>query len=416
MASITPLSVTPTTRPHRVVIIGAGYAGTVAANRILREAGRPSGGNPAATVTVVNPLPDFVERIRLHEVIAGSRPTATRPLSDLLDPRASIVTGTAVQIDADARVVHIETGQTTGPLAYDTLVYAVGSQARLTVPGAIEHALPTATAEDADRARERVASLPAGAPVVVVGGGLTGIEMASELAESRPDLVVTLLSGQEIGPGLGTGGRNRILRALDRFGVTVEPGQRVVAVQPDQLELADGRTIPFAACLWCASFGVPDLARRSGLATDGMGRLRVDETLASIDRPEIIGTGDAVAPPAEVGGHLRMSCASAMPLGGHAGDTVVARIRGDGPTPISIGYAGQCISLGRRDGVLQLVHRDDSPRGLSYGGRAGGWTKERICRYTIQVVRGERRRRNRFVPGPRRPETAARIETVEAPR
>ncbi|HEV2529693.1 MAG TPA: FAD-dependent oxidoreductase [Thermomicrobiales bacterium] len=382
-------------RPHRVVVLGAGYAGTITANRLLRST--DSRATPALSVSIVNPRPDFVERIRLHEVIAGSRPTAAQPMTGMLHDRATLVTGTAVQIDADARIVHVDTAGTTRPLPYDTLVYAVGSQTDLSTPGAREHALAIGTAEEAATARDRVATLPAGAAVLVVGGGLTGIEMASELAERRPDLHVTLLSSREVAPSLGATGRKRIVRGLDRLGVTMLTGQRVTSVEPDRVVLADGRSIPFAVCLWCASFAVPDLARRSGLATDALGRLRVDPSLISIDRPDIVGAGDAVVLPDANGRHLRLSCASAMPLGALAAEAVLARLRGGQPVPVSIGYGGQCVSLGRRQGVLQAVHGDDTPRRFAYGGVAGAWTKEQICRYTVRAVRGERRRNSVFM-------------------
>jgi NADPH-dependent 2,4-dienoyl-CoA reductase/sulfur reductase-like enzyme len=76
-------------RPHRVVVLGAGYAGVMATNRLL------SSLTPAeqtrVTVTVVNPRADFVERIRLHQVAAGTRDPGAATLRDLLQPRACLV-------------------------------------------------------------------------------------------------------------------------------------------------------------------------------------------------------------------------------------------------------------------------------------------------------------------------------------
>ncbi|EUA29995.1 NADH dehydrogenase domain protein [Mycobacterium xenopi 4042] len=77
--------------------------------------------------------------------------------------------------------------------------------------------------------------------------------------------------------------------------------------------------------VWTAGFGVPDLAARSGLSTDALGRLLTDETLTSIDDPRIVAAGDAAAPS---GQPLRMSCQAAGPLGVQAANTVLARIAG----------------------------------------------------------------------------------------
>ena len=76
-----------------VVVLGAGYAGLIATNRFLGSLT----DEERATVhlTVVNPRDDFVERIRLHQLAAGSRPTVTRPLTTLLHPDARLVRGAA---------------------------------------------------------------------------------------------------------------------------------------------------------------------------------------------------------------------------------------------------------------------------------------------------------------------------------
>ncbi|BDH55354.1 hypothetical protein MTP03_02930 [Tsukamurella sp. PLM1] len=77
----------------KVVVIGAGYAGVIAANRLVRKSG--SGGT--VQVSIVNPRSEFVERVRLHEHIAGSG-TAVTPLAEMLDPRIRLVVGTVDKI------------------------------------------------------------------------------------------------------------------------------------------------------------------------------------------------------------------------------------------------------------------------------------------------------------------------------
>jgi NADH dehydrogenase FAD-containing subunit len=391
-----PAASTEAGRPHRVVVLGAGYAGVLATNRLL------SSLTPAeqtrVTVTVVNPRADFVERIRLHQVAAGTLATAARPLGDLLHPRANLLVAHAERIDPDARRVLI-TDNPARPagdwLGYDTLVYAVGSTAATgTVPGAAAHAYGLADPDRAVAARAAVAALPAGRSVVVVGGGFTAIEAASELAEARPDLAVAMLTTGPVASGLTARARRRLLAGLDRLGVVVRTAARVTAVHPDHLDAAtpDGSTVhlPADVCLWTASFAVPGLATRSGLPVDGHGRLRTDETLTVPGHPNIIGAGDAALAPPSVAGHLRMSCAAALPLGGHAAHTVLARLRNTTPEPLSVGFLVQCVSLGRRDGVIQLVHPDDRPRRVVLAGRVGARIKEQVCQLTVNGLLGER--------------------------
>ena len=71
---------------------------------------------------------------------------------------------------------------------------------------------------------------------------------------------------------------------------------------------------------------------------------------------------------------------------------MLARLSGRSPAPINQAYTGQCVSLGRRTGVVQLVYRDDSPRRLWIGGRSAAGIKESICRATLWMLGREARR------------------------
>ena len=103
----------------------------------------------------------------------------------------------------------------------------------------------------------------------------------------------------------------------------------------------------------------PDLAARSGLSTDALGRLLTDETLTSVDDERIVAAGDCAAPS---GQPLRMSCQAAVPLGAQAANTVLSRIAGDEPAVVNQAFTGQCVSLGRKRATVQLSHTDDTPR------------------------------------------------------
>ncbi|NVN52152.1 FAD-dependent oxidoreductase [Mycolicibacterium hippocampi] len=359
-----------TEKTARVVVIGGGYAGVMAANRI-------QGGG--ATVTLVNPRTKFVERIRLHQ-LAIQNDDAIEEFATLLNPGVRLVVDGAERIDAAAHTVALASGAT---LAYDYLVYAVGSTGAVPagVPGAREFAYPLSELEQAERLRARLADLHVSAPIVVVGGGLTGIEAASEFAEAGRS--VTLVG--ELGPSLSEPGRRSVAKRLHKLGVAVIETM-VTEVTGSEVALADGRRLPSAATVWTAGFGVPGLAADSGLATDGIGRLLTDETLTSIDNPYIVAAGDAAAPS---GLPYRMSCQAGLPLGAQAANTVLSRIGGVEAADASVPMSAQCISLGRRGGTLQFQHKDDTPTNLYVGGRAGALIKEQVCRWTLKWMRGE---------------------------
>jgi NADH dehydrogenase FAD-containing subunit len=359
--------------PH-VIVIGGGYAGVLAANRLTQQ----------CTVTLVNPRPQFVERIRLHQLVAGNH-DAVAGYDSLLHGDVDMVVEAAARIDAGAQTVTLASG---AQLHYDYLVYAVGSTGSVPagVPGAAEFAYPLSEFEQAARLRARLAELPREAPVVVVGAGLTGIEAASEFAEAGRQVTVVT---DVVGPSLSPAGRTSVAKRLHKLGVTVLDGVRVARVSADAVHLTGGRSLPSAATVWTAGFGVPDLAATSGLTTDTLGRLLVDETLTSVDDARIVAAGDAASPSNLP---LRMSCQAALPMGAQAANTVLARIAGAEPAALTQVMTGQCISLGRSHGTIQLAHTDDTVRNLYIGGRTAGFIKEQVCKGTLSFLRREARK------------------------
>ncbi|MFE5630217.1 NAD(P)/FAD-dependent oxidoreductase [Streptomyces sp. NPDC056543] len=368
-----------------VVVIGGGYAGVMAANRLTRR------GDVA--VTLINPRRSFVHRIRLHQLVGGTD-GAVVDYREVLGEGVRLVADTVTRIDAAGRKLALASG---GTVSYDYLVYAVGSgSADPSVPGAAEFAYPIGTFEEAERLRPVLDAAPATAAVTVVGAGPTGIETAAvtvvgagptgietaaELAEAGR--AVTLVCGGVLGPYLHPRGRRSVAKRLAGLGVTVldGPDTRVTAVTRDAVTLSGGRELPSAVTIWTVGFGVPDLAVRSGLSTDALGRLRTDETLTSIDDERIIAAGDSAAPSDLP---LRMSCQAAMPMGARAADTVLSRIAGERPETLNQSFAAQCISLGRGDGIFQFAKRTDVAVWFKVDGRLGAKLKELVC---VGVVR-----------------------------
>jgi len=372
-----------THEPTNVVVVGGGYAGVIAANH-LRV-------NRDVTVTLINARPQFVERIRLHQLVTGSD-DAVVDFADVLSADVRLLVDTVELVEPDSRTVTLASGDTIG---YDYLVYALGSTgAALTVPGAAEFAYPISELEHAQPLRAAMATVHPGAPVVVVGAGPTGLEVAAELGEQGQS--VTLVCGGVLGPYFSESTRRAVTKRMRKLGVTVvaDAGAKVTEVRIDSVLLADGRELPSVVTIWTAGFGVPDLARRSGLATDEIGRLLTDETLTSVDDPFIVGAGDAVAPS---NAPLRMSCQAAIPLGAQAANTVLSRIAGDEPAAVNQAFTGQCVSLGRKAGVIQVAHLDDRPTPLFIGGRAAATIKEAVCKGTVWQLGVEARKPGSYV-------------------
>ncbi|MEU9954918.1 FAD-dependent oxidoreductase [Streptomyces sp. NPDC050982] len=378
----------------QVVVVGGGYGGVTAANCLARRDG--------VSVTLVNPRPEFVERIRLHQLVTGSD-DAVESFGEVLGGKVRLVVDTATRIDAAERWVSLAGG---GSVSYDYLVYAVGSGAADPgVPGAAEFAHSVSDIEGAERLRSALAATPVTAPLTVVGAGPTGLETAAELAEQGRR--VTLVCGDVLGPSLHARGRRQVARRLARLGVTVleGPRTRVTEVTQDAVRLDDGRELPSAVTIWTAGFRVPDLAARSGLRTDAEGRLLTDATLTSVDDVHIVAAGDAAA---MTDRPFRMSCQAAVQLGPAAAATILRRIAGKTPAPVRMWFAGQCLSLGRDEGVTQFSYPNDKVNALHIGGRPGAGVKEIACRFTLgKLVSGARKAGSRAAHG----DATDRLET-----
>ncbi|MDG4765423.1 FAD-dependent oxidoreductase [Solwaraspora sp. WMMD406] len=368
---------------HRVIVLGAGYAGAVAAGRLARRL------DPAdVAITVVNTQPDFVERVRLHQLATGQDLTA-RPLRKMfagtgVEVRIATVTG----VDVDARTVSVTDGSGSAAggagydvLGYDTLVYALGSGWNPgDVPGVAEHADEIASRPGALRLRARLARLAAGQPVVVVGGGLTGLEAATEIAEARPDLDVALAVRDGLGDRFSPKGRAHLRAVLGRHDITGYEHTAVTGIDAEQVTTADGRTIPAAVTVWTTGFAVHPIARTTALTLADAGQIVVDDTTRSVSHPDVYAVGDAAWVIGPEGKPLRMSCASGVPTAWQAADSIAARLTGGKLPNVPIRYYNQCVSLGRRDGLIQYVTADDQAKPAVLTGRFAAGYKELVCK------------------------------------
>ncbi|MEU3513112.1 FAD-dependent oxidoreductase [Streptomyces longwoodensis] len=367
---------------HRIVVLGAGYSGASAAGRLAKRLRRED-----ASVTLVNAEPDFVERVRLHQLATG-HDLPSRPLAEMfegtgVDLRVARVTA----VDADRKSVTLTTADGPDELPYDTLVYALGSHwDDQGVPGAAEHAHELAGRTGALRLRERLAALDAGRPVVVVGAGLTGLEAVTEIAEARPDLDVALVARDGLGDWLSDKGRRHLGEVLDRLGVTVHEHTAVAAVEADLVLTAGGTVLPSAATVWTTGFTVHPIARATTLEVTDTGRIVVDGTMRSVSHPDVYAVGDAAWAMGPGDKPLRMSCASGTPSAWQAADAIAARLTGGKRKDVPLRYFNQCVSLGRKDGLIQYVTADDRAVPRALAGRIAAVYKELVCKGAVWAV------------------------------
>ncbi|MEU9946802.1 FAD-dependent oxidoreductase [Streptomyces sp. NPDC047939] len=367
---------------HRIIVLGAGYSGAIAAGRLAKRLRRED-----VAITLVNAEPDFVERVRMHQLATGQE-LAPRPFSEMFaGTGVALKYAKVTAVDPDRKHVTVAGADTVAgtdgaeELPYDTLVYALGSGWNSQgVPGTAEHAHEISGRPGALRLRERLAGLDAGQQVLVIGGGLTGLEAATEFAEARPDLDIALAVRGGLGDTLSPKGRGHLRKVFGKLGITVHEHTAVTEVTPDHVTTADGTSVPADVTVWTAGFAVHPIVRATTLEVSDTGQIVVDATMRSLSHPDVYAIGDAalVAGPGDK--PLRMSCASGVPTAWQAADAIAARLTGTKLPKTALRYFNQCISLGRKEGLIQYVTADDRAVSAALTGRLAAVYKELVCK------------------------------------
>lgn len=351
---------------HKIVILGAGYTGMIAAVSLVGRTRK----RDDVQITVVNATERFTERLRLHQLASGQQLAQLR-IPEML-PEVEFIQGWVTGVDPDARTVRIDDERV---IEYDTLVYALGGVADSHgVPGVDDHAYTLDSAHNAELLAHKLTTMATGT-VAVVGSGLTGLEAAAEIAEQRPELDVVLVGREEPGSMMGAKAKAHTDAALTRLGVAVRSGADVVKVMPDGLRLAGGDTVDADVVLWTSGVRVSVLA--NGIEVDDHGRILTDDTLRSKSHPNVYVVGDAAA--VQQGfGFIHGTCQSGMPTGAHAAAAIVRELNGKAPKAFRFGYYHMPVSLGRDDAVIQFTRPDHSPRRMALTGRRAVWYKETV--------------------------------------
>jgi NADH dehydrogenase FAD-containing subunit len=365
-----------------ILILGAGYTGIAAAIRAATRTRRHGG-----KVTLVSAAPRFTERLRLHQTAAGER-LRDHAIADIIAGTGiDLVLGRVSALDPVRHEVTVNGagGEPGRVIAYDKLIYALGTVTDASTPGVAEHAYVYDDHDQAVRLARRLGELDRGT-VVVAGGGLTGVESATELAEAHPNLRVVLLSRGRPGAMMGEKARAYVERAMDRLGIQVRDGAEVTKVLPDAVELAGGELVHSDATLWTAGTKGLPLAAQAGLTVDARGRIVVDAALRSVSHPDVYAVGDAAAV-RQPYGVMHGTCQGGIPTGLHAADALADGLLGRPVKEFRFGYVHQPLSLGRRDAVIQFTHPDDTPRRAYLKGRWAIAYKETVSGSPLPTYR-----------------------------
>lgn len=265
------------------------------------------------------------------------------------------------RIHPDERTVELADGQR---IDYDILVFGLGSDPEYYgLPGVAEHSMVVGNWQGATKLRERIAELLAKADagakqrVVVAGGGLTGVEVAAELAEEHPErLQLTIVeAGPEIMAGFAPDLVETARHVLEGRGIAIHAGSPIVRVEDHLIIFKSGESMPFDQLVWSGGVRGSAILAKSGLRTTNRGRGKVDAYLRAEGHDTIYLVGDSAAfvDPA-TGREVAPTGQAAVQMGRTAGRNILRRLRGHEEEPFEPKLRGAFASLGRKEGVGQI--------------------------------------------------------------
>ena len=378
--------------PHRILILGGGFAGVMTAQALERRLG----SRRDVEIWLVSRDNFMLFTPLLPEVCSGvlePRHVVT-PLRGMLRHQSTwCITAEVEAIDTQAHTVTVIGGDgDPHRLHYDTLVMALGGITHtFGIPGLEEHAVGMKTLADAFSLRNRVIEMleraeleddrlarQADLTFVVGGGGLSGVETAGELedfvrrvrgryypkigaSEIRTYLVELKdeLLG-ELPPDMGAYARQR----LERRGFTVRLGTPIREVREAEVVIGNGETIPTRTVVWSGGVRPAPMVARSGVEVDHAGRVKALPTMET-SRSTAFAIGDcALIPNVEEadGRPFAPTAQNAVREAKRLAANVVARIDGRPLEPYRYRTIGTLASVGHHTGV-----------GVVFGIRVRGW-------------------------------------------
>jgi len=360
-------------KPHRVVIVGAGFGGLEAAHRL---AGAPVG------ITLIDRRNHHLFQPLLYQVATASLATSeiAWPIRYLLRNRPDVTTlyATVTGVDAQAKRVLLDDGD---GLPYDTLIVATGARHAYFGHDEWEPFAPgLKTLEDATTLRRRILVAferaeretdpqrrAALLTFVIIGAGPTGVELAGTIAELAQDTlppdfrnidthrtrVVLIEAGPRVLAGFPDDLSAYAQRSLQSIGVEVMLGQAVTECNADGV-VYGGNRLDTKTIIWAAGVRASPAAEWLGAPADRAGRLQVLPDLTVPGHPDIFAIGDTVTINGPDGKPVPGIAPAAKQQGRYAADTIKARLNGGTPAPFHYQHAGSLAQIGKRKAVIDF--------------------------------------------------------------
>jgi NADH:ubiquinone reductase (H+-translocating) len=250
----------------QLVLLGGGYGNMRVLLRLL-----PNQLPEDVSITLVDRVPYHCLKTEYYALAAGTISDQHVRVDFPEHPRLSTRFGEITEIDIENKLIHLEDQE---PVSYDDLIVGLGCEDKYhNVPGADEFTYSIQSIEKSRRTYESLCNLPAGKIVGIVGAGLSGIELASELRESRSDLKIKLF---DRGPRILNAFPERLSAYVHKWfednDVEIVNGANITKVEPNTLHNHEEQ-IYCDAIVWTAGIQPNRVVRNMDVEKDRQGRV-----------------------------------------------------------------------------------------------------------------------------------------------
>lgn len=249
-----------------LVLLGGGYGNM----RVLREL-LPNQLPDDVSITLVDRVPYHCLKTEYYALAAGTVSDQDVRVSFPEHPNLHMKYGEITKIDLENSIIQFANEDS---LPFDQLIIGLGCEDKFhNVPGADVYSHSIQTIGKARDTYQTLNNLPASSVVSIVGGGLSGIELASELRESRPDLIIKLF---DRGKTILSSFPERISRYVQNWfstnGVDVINEANITEVG-EGLIYNHGEAVPTDVVVWTAGIQPNKLIRELDVEKDRQGRV-----------------------------------------------------------------------------------------------------------------------------------------------
>lgn len=319
------------------VILGGGYGGLTLALHLLEK--EPPHGTK---IVLVDRMPFQGLKTEYYALAAGTVSEAEIRVAFPADPRIILKYGEVKDVDLERKLVIMEKDE---PIAYDRLVIALGCVDRYHgIEGAEQYAHSIQTLSSSRKAYQAINDLGPYSQVSIVGGGLSGVEIASELRESRPDLNIRIIDrGASILSSFPEKLQAYVRDWFIEHDVEMLSHVSLTRVEPTILHNGN-QPIATDLTVWTAGIQPSPIVQRLNVPKDNQGRVLLNEYYQIPDYPEVFVVGDCASLP------FSPSAQAAEAQGKQVAEVMHALWKGETPHLKPIKLKGVLGSLGKKAG------------------------------------------------------------------